>query len=133
MDPRIEAFLETLAARHYAGHTLASYRRDLSSLATSVASPLSDLTAHDLRQALAQGAASGLSPRSLARRLSCWRQFFDWLLQSEGGGTDHDVGGNGPNPAKGLRAPRPGRPLPRALSVDAAIAFVKGPEAITAA
>ena len=138
MDPRIEAFLETLAARHYAGHTLASYRRDLISLATSAASPLSELTTHDLRQALAQGAASGLSPRSLARRLSCWRQFFDWLLQSEGGGTDHDLGGNGPNPlkpnpAKGLRAPRPGRPLPRALSVDAAIAFVKGPEAITAA
>jgi integrase/recombinase XerC len=129
MDPRIETFLQALAARHYAVHTIASYRRDLACLAASTQNPLSDLTTHDLRQALAQCAAQGLSPRSLARRLSCWRQFFDWLLRSEDSGEGSGSGSTRPNPAAGLRAPRPGRPLPRALPVDAALAFVDGPKA----
>ena len=129
MDPRIEAFLQGLAARHYAAHTLAAYRRDLASLAASTQKSLSDLTAHDLRQALAQSAAKGHSPRSLARRLSCWRQFFDWLLQSEVPDGASGTSATRPNPTTSLRAPRPGRPLPRALPVDAALAFVDGPKA----
>jgi len=133
MDPRIEAFLQALAARHYSVHTVASYRRDLASLAASTDKPLPDLTAHDLRQALAQSAAKGHSPRSLARRLSCWRQFFDWLLQSENPDGARGTGGARPNPATNLRAPRPGRPLPRALPVDAALAFVDGPEVMPSA
>lgn len=132
MDTRIEAFLQSLAARHYARNTLGSYRRDLAGLAASAQRPLSDLTTHDLRQALAQSAAQGLSPRSLARRLSCWRQFFDWLIQSEDSGGASGIGGARPNPATGLRAPKPGRPLPRALPVDAALAFVDGPKAAPA-
>ena len=133
MDPRIEAFLQALAARHYAAHTLAAYRRDLTSLAASTPKSLSDLTTHDLRQALAQSAAKGHSPRSLARRLSCWRQFFDWLLQSESPDGASGTSATRPNPATSLRAPRPGRPLPRALPVDAALAFVDGPKAMVPA
>jgi integrase/recombinase XerC len=81
--------------------------------------PSSAVSGLDLRGALAAQASAGLSPRSLARRLSCWRRFFAWIARQTGQEASHQ-------PTKGLRAPRAGRPLPKALSVDAAQAFAQG-------
>ncbi|MFM1880385.1 MAG: tyrosine recombinase XerC [Pseudomonadota bacterium] len=129
IGPEITAFLQALGSRHYADNTLNAYRRDLAWLAADTPGPLAALSAPALRQALARSAAQGLSPRSLSRRLSCWRQFFDWLLRPESSGANPGSPANQPNPAAGLRAPRPGRPLPKTLPVDAALAFVEGPRA----
>jgi integrase/recombinase XerC len=53
----------------------------------------------------------GLAPRSLALMLSAWRGYFHWLVRHRGLRA---------NPVVGIRAPRAARPLPKALSVEAA-------------
>jgi len=53
--------------------------------------------------------ARGLGPRSLASLLSAWRGLFRWLVRHKGCRA---------NPVQGVRAPRPGRRLPKALSVE---------------
>ena len=55
--------------------------------------------------------SKGLSPRSLALMLSAWRGFFHWLVRHRGYQA---------NPVLGVRAPKAARPLPKALSVEAA-------------
>lgn len=117
-----DPFLLSLAARNYSQNTLQSYRRDLDCLIGELGSKTSgEITGTDLRGLLAGQAALGISPRSLARRLSCWRQFFAWIGRQPGQAPGYC-------PTKGLRAPRAGRPLPKALSVDTAQAFAQGPD-----
>jgi integrase/recombinase XerC len=53
----------------------------------------------------------GFAPRSLALMLSAWRGFFHWLVRHRGFKA---------NPVLGVRAPKAARPLPKALSVEAA-------------
>jgi len=53
--------------------------------------------------------ARGLGPRSLASLLSAWRGLYRWLVRHKGYRA---------NPVEGVRAPRPGRRLPQALSVE---------------
>ena len=55
--------------------------------------------------------SKGLSPRSLALALSAWRGYFRWLARHRGFQS---------NPVLGIRAPKAARPLPKALSVEAA-------------
>jgi len=55
--------------------------------------------------------ARGLAPRSLALMLSAWRGCYHWLVRHRGFSA---------NPVLGVRAPRAARPLPKALSVEAA-------------
>ena len=59
--------------------------------------------------------APGLAPRSIALVLSAWRGFYRWL------GREGLVAAN---PVEGVRAPRAAKPLPKALSVDHAVALV---------
>ncbi len=54
----------------------------------------------------------GRSPRGLALVLSGWRGFYHWLAQQQI--ILH-------NPVQGVRVPRAGKPLPKALPVDAAM------------
>ncbi|MFY9476311.1 MAG: tyrosine recombinase XerC, partial [Aquabacterium sp.] len=58
--------------------------------------------------------AGGLGPRSLALMLSAWRGLFRWLGRE---------GVVKLNPVDGLKAPKAARPLPKALSVDDAVAL----------
>jgi integrase/recombinase XerC len=120
--PSVEDFLTALAARRYSEQTLTAYRRDLRALTDGLQDkPWKEVTASDLRTLMARDHQRGLAARSIRRRLSAWRGFFQWL------------GMNGlaeplqANPAQTLRAPKAGRPLPKALSVDAAVAYVSGP------
>ncbi len=53
-----------------------------------------------------------LGPRTIALTLSCWRGFYRWL------GRDRKVA---VNPFEGLRAPKAGKPLPKALAIDDAV------------
>jgi len=53
--------------------------------------------------------ARGLGPRSLASLLSAWRGLYRWLVRHRGLRS---------NPVEGVRAPKPPKRLPKALSVE---------------
>jgi integrase/recombinase XerD len=111
VSPRLEAFLEMLAAERGAARlTLAAYRNDLLDLSGFLAHRgvgLDNAGAAALHDYLAAAATRRLAPRTLARRLSAIRQFYRFLL------TD---GLRGDDPTSDLDAPRLGRPLPKILS-----------------
>lgn len=116
----VDAFLEMLAAERGAAlNTLKAYRRDLDDLGTALAvegASLPQASARQLGAYLSGLAQAGLSARTQARRLSCLRQYYLFLVR-EGLRPD--------NPASMLEAPRLGATLPRFLSegdVDALLA-----------
>lgn len=112
MNP-IEAWIEHLRIeRGYSARTLAAYGREMSVLADPLSPPeaIAKISETRLRRLVAQAIRDGLSPRSVARRLSAWRGFFDWFARH---------GGPPANPARSIRAPRAGQRLPKALSPDA--------------
>jgi integrase/recombinase XerC len=92
--------------------TLANYRRALDALLDlGAGKPLEALEPADIRRYVAVLHSKGLAPRSLALALSAWRGCFRWLVRHRGWRS---------NPVLGIRAPRAPRPLPKALSVEAA-------------
>jgi integrase/recombinase XerD len=96
------------AERGAAPLTLAAYRNDLGDLAgflTSRGLPLEAADSAVLHAYLA--AATGLGPRTLARRISAMRQFYKFLVID---GIRRD------DPAADLETPGLGRPLPKILS-----------------
>ena len=72
---------------------------------------LASLDAAQVRRFVAVMHSRGLGPRSLALMLSAWRGFYHWLVRHRGFSA---------NPVLGIRAPKAARPLPKALSVEAA-------------
>ncbi len=79
--------------------------------ALSEKTPLSEVQPAQIRRYVALMHSRGLAPRSLALMLSAWRGYFHWLVRHRGLRA---------NPVVGIRAPRAARPLPKALSVEAA-------------
>lgn len=75
---------------------------------------LAGVQAHHVRTWLARLHQGGLAPRSVAIILSAWRGFYRWWGRE---------GGVAANPAEGVKAPKAPRPLPKALSVDQAVAL----------
>jgi len=65
-----------------------------------------------VRRWVARMHSAGRSPRGIALVLSAWRGLYTWLARQ--GHTDH-------NPVQGVRAPKAGKPLPKALGVDDAV------------
>ena len=118
-DPDIARHLDYLKVeRRLAERTLAIYGEAFDRLqrfAAALGVPLREAKIHHVRRWAAQMHAGGLGPRSLALALSAWRGFYRWL------GRDGHVAAN---PVEGVRAPRAPQPLPKALSVDHAVAFV---------
>jgi integrase/recombinase XerC len=107
----IVAFLASLTARHYSPATVDTYTFDLRHLLGRVGEvePAS-LTSHDMRRALAVLHSQGLKPKTLARTLSAWRSFFNYLARQNVVRA---------NPCLGLRPPKSEKKLPNAPSVDA--------------
>jgi integrase/recombinase XerC len=68
--------------------------------------------ASHVRQWVARMHSGGRNPRGIALVLSAWRGFYTWLARQ--GHVDH-------NPVQGVRAPKAGKPLPKALGVDDAV------------
>ena len=107
----VEAYLEMLEAERGASrNTLEAYGRDLDDLAKFLARrkqkpATADATA--LRAYLKALDYLGMTPRTVARRLSVLRQFYRFLLAERM--RDND-------PASTLDSPRLGRPLPKVLS-----------------
>jgi integrase/recombinase XerC len=113
----VDRYLQRLSVeRGYSPRTIDGYRRELALLATlAEGRAWSAIEAADTRRWSAQAARGGLAPASIARRLSAWRGFFDWMA---GQGMVHA------NPVLGVRAPKRPRRLPKALAPDLAMRLV---------
>ncbi|MEJ5154729.1 tyrosine recombinase [Gluconobacter wancherniae] len=82
MDRHVEAFLEMLAAERGAAlRTRMAYTADLADFAL-VCAPvaLKDVTSGQVRAYFTMLSQAGLSARTAARRLSCLRQFYRFLM-----------------------------------------------------
>jgi len=86
-------------------------------LSLSKDTDLAKLEPAQVRRFVALMHGKGLSPRTLALILSAWRGCFHWLVRHRGFRA---------NPVVGIRAPRAARPLPKALSVEAAQRLLDG-------
>jgi len=112
----VESFLKHLRfERSLSQHTIKSYQRDLACLAEFCQAQnidrWSDLQIHHLRSFAAQSYARGLHPRSIQRRLSGIRSFFNYLIREDTPDIEH-------NPASEISAPKAARKLPDTLDVD---------------
>jgi integrase/recombinase XerC len=114
----VERYLQHLAIeRHLAARTLALYRASLTHLHAAASGDGVDLRQaqpHHVRRWMAGLRTRKLGPRSMALELSAWRGLYRWWGQR--GEMAH-------NPVDGLRAPKAAKPLPKALSVDQAVAL----------
>jgi integrase/recombinase XerC len=108
-----------LAARTLALYTDAFERLQRSLDETKVA--LREVQPHHVRRWAAQLHAGGLAPRSIAIQLSAWRGLYRWL------GREASVA---INPVDGVRSPKAGKPLPKALAVDQAVALASFDESL---
>jgi integrase/recombinase XerC len=110
----VDDFLAELSTqRRTSPHTTTAYARDLARLVDLAgATELPALTSHDIRHFVGRLHAGGLAPASIARTLSAWRSFFQWLS---------DRGQARANPVVGVRGPRRPKRLPKALSADQAV------------
>jgi integrase/recombinase XerC len=96
--------------------TCKSYSRDLALLESLTEhADLKTINTQQIRRFIASLHGRGLSSKSIARALSAWRGFYDYLIQHQGFTQ---------NPVIGLRAPKSAKTLPQALSVDQAVKFV---------
>lgn len=125
-EEEIAAFLAYLADVERASpHTVRSYGGDLRQLAAFATEydPGRDITAFtatDLRHFLVYLHEAGVSPRTLARKLSTFRRFYKYLRQK--GVVDE-------NPAQTLRTPKFAAGLPNYLNVEEAAALLDRAEA----
>jgi integrase/recombinase XerC len=110
----IDRFLHHLQTeRRLSEQTRLHYRRDLLELAAwcreNGITGWGQLDTHRVRQYAARGHRRGLSGRSIQRRLSALRTFFNYLLRERAVTA---------NPGLDVRAPRSGRHLPDTVNVD---------------
>jgi integrase/recombinase XerC len=118
--PVVDVYLAHLRVeRRLAPRSLQTYADALARLQALAADDGVELTAvasHHVRGWVARLHRGGLSPRSLALQLSAWRGLYHWWgLQ----------GAVAANPVEGVRAPKAGKPLPKALAVDQAVALAE--------
>ena len=98
--------------RRLSPRTCVSYSRDIGILLDFAQdTSLNQLQIHHIRRFIALLHGKGLSGKSLARMLSAWRSFYNYLIR------DH---GHAANPCTGVRAPKAAKMLPRTLSPDEA-------------
>jgi integrase/recombinase XerC len=111
---QLQRFLAHLSQeRRLSGNTFLAYRRDLTALgAWCDVQRIDQWTRLDhahVRAFSARSHAGGLGPRSIQRRLSAVRSFFNFLQRE--GISKH-------NPAVDVKAPKSPKRLPRALDAD---------------
>lgn len=118
LDAQMLRYLEyARVEKRLAARTLALYTLDLHKLTRFAAAarlPPLQLQSVHLRHFIAQMHSSGRSARGIALIVSGWRGFFAWAARQ--GLIAHA-------PLQGLRTPRAGKPLPKALGVDEAMQF----------
>ncbi len=121
-----EHLLRLKQVRRLAERTLVNYERDLQDLcrrAEQAGLDAPTLVPAHLRGWVAALHAQGMSARAIAARLSAWRGLLRWMASR---------GLLAGDPAAGVRAPRAARPLPKALSVEQAVALASATPATAA-
>lgn len=120
MDDDIRRHLVHLEVeRRLAGRTLTLYGESLARLQRFAADggvAIRAAQVHHVRRWAAQLHSQGLASRSIALTLSAWRGFYRWAGRE---------GMVALNPVEGVRAPKAAKPLPKALSVDHAVALAE--------
>jgi len=118
--PEVQAYLQHLTVeRRLAARTVAMYAEALLRLQASAAAagvPLQAAQPQHIRSWVAQLRTRGLAPRSIAIALAAWRGLYRWWGRQ---------GTVLVNPVEGIRAPKGPKPLPKALSVDQAVALAE--------
>lgn len=118
-------FLEQLSVvRHLSDHTITAYEQDLRKLIQFVDEleiALTEVTPIQIRGWAAKLHASGLSARSLARIISAWRSFYDWLIVDSGLLRNSEMLAN---PLADVRPPKRPKNLPKALSVEQVMSLI---------
>ena len=102
---RLDAYLTQLTQQGKSPHTLDAYRRDLIELANMLPENQQP-TRNDVVRALKQLSQRGQHPRSLARNLTSWRQYAEYLVH---------LGELTSNPIAHIKAPKPPERLPKAI------------------
>jgi integrase/recombinase XerC len=120
----LSSYLDSLKGqRQLSAHTISNYARDLKELA-SLTQALGEhgefaaVTHFHIRKFAAQLHSRGLNPSSIARKLSAWRGFFEWLAEQTTLAS---------NPVEGVKAPKRAKTLPKAMAADDAIHLVASP------
>ncbi|WP_255696985.1 tyrosine-type recombinase/integrase [Sandaracinobacteroides sayramensis] len=108
-DPRaIALFLDMLMSeRGAAANTVSAYRRDLEGASADLSGGLTASGTDELERLFAGWAE--LAAASVARKRSALRRFFAFLVAE---------GIRGDNPALAIAGVKPGRPLPKTLSIE---------------
>ena len=116
----IQQFLQHLSVeRRLAARTVAMYREALLRLQASAHAAdvaLQAAQTHHIRSWVAQLRGRGLAPRSIAIALAAWRGLYRWWGRQ---------GWVQANPVEGIRPPKAPKPLPKALSVQQAVALAE--------
>ncbi|MQA31631.1 MAG: site-specific tyrosine recombinase XerD [Luteitalea sp.] len=122
----MDSYLDHLRVeRRLADHTLESYARDLRALAGFAADAgvaVERLDRRQLEEFVRRQMSSGLSPRSVARRVAAVRGLYRFL--SIGGRVSR-------NPADDLHPPRAWPALPKGLALDEVERLIEQPEVAT--
>ena len=110
----IESYLKHLAKeRRLSPHTASNYARDIAALADFLergnVSDWKRVDSQHVRVFAARSHAAGLNPRSVQRRLSAVRGYFNYLVRE---------GAASSNPAVDIKAPKAAKRLPGTLDVD---------------
>ncbi len=112
----VQAYLNHVRVeKRLADRTVALYTLDLQRLAAHAAEArvgLKDVQNAHIRRWIAQMHSAGRSARGIALILSGWRGLYVWLGRQ---------GLMGHNPVQDVRAPKAGKPLPKALGVDESV------------
>jgi integrase/recombinase XerC len=112
----VQAYLTHVRVeKRLAERTVVLYTLDLQRLAAHVLEAgvgVKDVQNAHIRRWIAQMHSAGRSARGIALILSGWRGFYVWLGRQ---------GLIGHNPVQDVRAPKAGKPLPKALGVDEAV------------
>jgi integrase/recombinase XerC len=96
--------------------TRENYARDIAQLIKLAdETALNNLQINHIRRFIATLHSKGLGGKSIARMLSSWRGFFEFLVNRKGFTA---------NPVVGLRAPKSPKTLPQALSIEQAVKLV---------
>ena len=120
-------YLSTLGKIKRISHnSIDSYRRDLNWLTIRISDhyekdkATGPLTQSDFRTYVVELKRKGLSSKTIARRLSCWRGFFDWVCEN-----NINLGYYlGFNPLLNIKSPKSPKLLPKSLSVDDTVNFL---------
>ncbi|MFT5949827.1 MAG: integrase/recombinase XerC [Francisella sp.] len=106
-----DSFLDNLLYhKNYSKETISNYKRDLKQLSDFIGdADITTLSHQDILGWVKKEHGKGSSPKTLQRKLSTIRSFFNFLINSEIVTT---------NPALNIKAPKASKNLPKIINID---------------